>query len=44
MVLNDLTRRLPLHPDGRRTAIETTELKTEIWVMENFLAQVRAGR
>jgi Tol biopolymer transport system component len=40
----DLNKPIRIHPDGRRIAIETTEPKVEIWVMENFLAQVQAGR
>jgi Tol biopolymer transport system component len=40
----DLNKSIRIHPDGRRIAIETTEPKVEIWVMENFLAQVQAGR
>jgi Tol biopolymer transport system component len=40
----DLNKPIRIHPDGRRIAIETTEPKVEIWVMENFLAQAQAGR
>jgi hypothetical protein len=40
----DLRKPIRIHPDGRRIAIETTEPKVEIWVMENFLAQAQAGR
>lgn len=35
---------LHIHPDGRQVAFETAEPKSEIWVMENFLPKLQAGR
>lgn len=35
---------LSVHPDGRRIAFTGGEQMHEIWVMENFLPPVRAGR
>jgi Tol biopolymer transport system component len=40
----DLNKSIRIHPDGRRIAIETTEPKAEVWMMENLLAHVQAGR
>jgi hypothetical protein len=28
---------LDVHPDGRRIAFNSTEVRREVWVMENFL-------
>lgn len=33
-----------VHPDGRRIAFVGGPLKSEVWVMENFLPGLRAGR
>ncbi len=35
---------LSVHPDGRRIAFTGGEQKHEIWVLENFLPELRAGR
>ena len=40
----DLNKSIRIHPDGRRIAIETMEPKAEVWMMENLVAQVQAGR
>ena len=40
----DLNKSVRIHPDGRQIAIETTEPKAEVWMMENLLAHVQAGR
>jgi Tol biopolymer transport system component len=36
--------RLSVHPDGKRITFDSMEPKTEVWVMENFLPAVKAGR
>jgi Tol biopolymer transport system component len=35
---------LRIHPDGRRIAFVAGRHKAEVWVMENFLPESRAGR
>jgi Tol biopolymer transport system component len=40
----DLNKSVRIHPDGRRIAIETMDPRAEVWVMENLLSQVVAGR
>jgi Tol biopolymer transport system component len=40
----DLNKSIRIHPDGRRIAIETMEPKAGVWMMENLLAHVQAGR
>jgi hypothetical protein len=40
----NLNKSIRIHPDGRRIAIETMEPKAEVWMMENLLAHVQAGR
>ena len=37
-------RDIKLHPDGRRIAFTSGKTSTEIWVMENFLAGLKAAR
>jgi hypothetical protein len=35
---------LRVHPDGRRVAIGTWAITTEIWVMENFLPPLKVAK
>jgi Tol biopolymer transport system component len=35
--------RLRLHPDGRRIAFETYGIKSELWVLENFLPSLKSA-
>jgi hypothetical protein len=38
-------RHLRVHPDGRRVAFTVGPyVKTEVWVLENFLPEVRAAK
>jgi Tol biopolymer transport system component len=36
--------RLAIHPDGRQIAFTAGEVKEEVWVMENFLPALQAGK
>ena len=33
---------LSIHPDGQQIAFSTSEQEQEIWVMENFLSEIKA--
>ena len=33
-----------MHPDGKRIAFTAGDYDNEIWVMENFLPETRAGK
>ncbi len=35
---------LSIHPDGQQIAFSTSEQEREIWVMENFLPEIKAGQ
>src|SRR5262249_19810069 len=37
-------RGVSVHPDGRRVGMTSMTTKLEVWVMENFLPEVRASR
>ena len=37
-------RRFGVHPDGRRIAFTKSEMQFEIWVMENFLPEMKAAK
>lgn len=40
----DLNKSVRIHPDGQRIAIETMDPRAEVWMIENLLGQVVAGR
>ena len=37
-------RNLQIHPDGRRVSFEAGQRRWEVWVMENFLPELRAAQ
>ena len=37
--------RIPhLHPDGRQMALNAVQFMRELWVMENFLPELKGGK